>query len=175
MKHFSMFSMKKLILGFLIVFPVAVFAQTEFENTLDYDETLGSPEATLADVQWISGSWTGEAFGGTAEEIWSPPLGNSMMCVFKLVVDEQVRFYEICTISEENGTLILRLKHFYADLRGWEEKDETHDFRLVKVTEDKVYFDGFTFEKVSDDEITIYVRISDDEKTEEVPFYYKRI
>jgi len=175
MKHFNKFSITKLILGVLLIFPAVVFAQTEFENTLDYDETVGSPKATLADVKWVSGHWTGEAFGGTAEEVWTPPIGNSMMCVFKLVVKGEVQFYEICTISEEDETLILRLKHFHADLKGWEEKDETHDFKLVKITEDRAYFDGFTFEKVSENEITLYVRICDDGKTEEMAFHYKRI
>ncbi len=164
----------KTFLFILMLFPTISFGQTAFENTLEYDETLGSPEASLEDVKWISGRWTGEAFGGTIEEIWSPPLGNSMMCVFKLLKDGEAGFYEIVTITEENNSLILRLKHFHGDLKGWEEKDETVDFKLVKVTPGKVYFDGFTFEKISGDEITIYVRISHDHTVEEVPFKYKR-
>lgn len=164
-----------LVSALLVVFSFVSFGQTNFKNTLHWNENFGSPKATLENVGWVSGHWTGEAFGGIVEEVWTPPMGNSMMCVFKLVVKGEVQFYEICTISEENETLILRLKHFYADLKGWEEKDETHDFKLVKITEDKAYFDGFTFEKVSDNEITLYVRISEDGKTEEMAFRYKRM
>ena len=138
------------------------------------DSTISSPEATLGDVEWIAGHWRGKAFGGIVEEIWSPPLGNSMMCVFKLVAENKVAFYEIVTISEENNTLILRLKHFNSDLTGWEEKDETIDFPLVKVEVNKAFFDGFTFEKISEDEINIYVVISDKEGKHEVQFNYKR-
>ncbi len=51
---------------------------------MSFTEGGNSPEATLEDVSWIAGHWKGEAFGGIAEEIWSPPLGDSMMFVFKL-------------------------------------------------------------------------------------------
>ena len=59
-----------------------------------------SPQATLSDVAWITGSWEGEAFGGQVQEVWAPPLGDSMMCAFKLVVDGKVEFYELCQIRE---------------------------------------------------------------------------
>lgn len=149
-----------------------VFAQ----NTLSLDSTQSSPNASIHDVAWIAGHWQGEAFGGVVEEIWSPPLGGSMMCVFKLVVDNEVRFYEIVTISEENETLILRLKHFHADLKGWEEKDETVDFPLVKIGTNRAYFDGFTFEKISDHQMNIYVMIGGGNgKAQEMKFPYKLV
>jgi hypothetical protein len=148
--------------------------QEKVSNTVPLGENMESPEATLEAVAFITGHWKGNAFGGITEEIWTPPLGNSMMCAFKLVVENEVRFYEICTISEENGTLILRLKHFDGSLKGWEEKDETIDFRLVKVEKDKVFFDQFTFEKVGPDELNIYVVIDSGGKEEEVKFNYHR-
>ena len=168
--------MKKYFLVVLVFHLVntIVSSQNASENTLSFDSTLESPKATLEDVQWIQGHWQGQAFGGIVEEIWSPPLGSSMMCVFKLVVDGKVKFYEIVTISEENNTLMLRLKHFSDNLVGWEEKDETIDFALVKVTENKVFFDGFTFEKIGEDEINVYVVISNEGKKEEAKFSYKR-
>lgn len=144
------------------------------QNTLSFNDSTGSPKATLEDIKWIEGHWRGEAFGGITEEIWSPPLGGSMMCAFKLVVDGKVQFYEICVISEENNTIILRLKHFHPDLKGWEKQDETRNFRLVKVTDNAVYFEGFTFKKKSKDEIVLYVVIKNEGKIEEVEFNYKR-
>lgn len=144
-------------------------------NTLTLDTGQPSPEATLDDIAWIQGHWRGEAFGGITEEIWTPPLGGSMMCAFKLVANGEVRFYEIVTITEENNSLMLRLKHFHKDLKGWEEKDETVDFPLVKITPGKVFFDGFTFEKLSDDEINIYVLINGDAREKEERFNYRRV
>ncbi len=152
-----------------------LLAQDKMEYTLTYDSLIGSPKATLEDVAWISGYWRGEAFNGEVEEIWSFPSGNSMVASFKLVADDEVKFYEIETITEKNGTLMLQLKHFHSDLRGWEEKDETVDFLLVKITENRVYFDGMTFEKVSENEMNVYVRIKQaDNVSEEMKFNYHK-
>ena len=87
-----------------------------------------------------------------------------MMFVFKLVADDVVQFYEIGGIRQTDETLIFQLKHFGNDFKGWEEKDETIDAKLVKIEKDRVYFDDFTFEKVSDSEINVYVVISENEK-----------
>ena len=167
--------LNRLFIICIFLWSIPVLGQDQFPNTLFYNEAIGSPTARLTDISWIEGHWRGEAFGGIAEEIWGPPLGNSMMCVFKLVVDGDVIFYEIETISEENNSLILRLKHFNKHLKGWEEKDETIDFKLVKVDADKVYFDGFTFEKISKDEINMYVVIEDMGKKAETKFNYHRV
>ncbi len=151
------------------------FGQTETSNTLKYNETIVPEKASLADISWISGYWRGEAFGGITEEIWSDPLGNSMMFSFKLVVDNKIKFYETGGITEKDGTLLLQLKHFHSDFKGWEEKDETVDFKLVKLEKDKAYFDEFTFEKISDTEINVYVIIdTGDGKHKEVLFNYKK-
>ena len=170
--------MKTNISLLLLVISIAfnlTLAQDNTEFTLTYDSLVGSPKATLEDVAWISGYWRGDAFGGEVEEIWSSPLGNSMVASFKLVVDDMVKFYEIETITEKNGSLILQLKHFHSDLRGWEEKDETVDFSLVKITKSRVYFDGMTFEKVSDKEMNVYVRIKQkDNGYAEMKFNYHK-
>jgi hypothetical protein len=147
----------------------------EVAHTLELSEAQSSPVASISDVHWIQGHWTGEALGGQAEEIWSPPLGESMMGSFKLVQDGKVKFYEIITISEIEQTLIMRLKHFDPQLKGWEEKDETVDFKLVKLSPGKVFFDGLTFERISENEMNVYVRFESDEQDSEGKFNYHRV
>jgi hypothetical protein len=164
-----------IVIPLLLCLSFECFGQDKFENTLLFDETAGSPKADLSVVAWIAGHWRGEAFGGVAEEIWTPPLGDSMMAAFKLSVNDQVKFYELETISEQGDTLILRLKHFSSDMHGWEEKEETVDFKLVKVTDDKVYFDGMTFENISDDEMNVYVIIEDEGEEQETRFNYRKV
>lgn len=162
-----------IITAFLLV-PCLVSSQNRFANTRFYNDTVGSPQATLENIQWLAGHWRGEGLGGTTEEVWTAPLGNSMMCAFKFLQNDEVKFYELVTITEENGTLIMRLKHFHANLIGWEEKDETVDFKLVKTTKDVIYFDGFTIEKVDNERMNIYVVIQDSEGKKEVKFEYHR-
>lgn len=132
-------------------------------------------EPKLENISWISGTWYGEAFGGTTEETWSEPSGGSMMAAFKLVVENKVVFYEIVIIREVNNSLMLQLKHFNDDLKGWETKDETVDFPLKEITANKVVFEGMVFEKVSDQEMNIYVDIKDGTgNVENVKFNYKK-
>ena len=143
------------------------------QNTLTLEDK-DSPAALINDVAWIAGNWQGEALGGITEEIWTAPLGKSRMGSFKLVVNEIVQFYELCTITEENESLLLRIKHFDKDLKGWEEKDQSIEFPLVKIEKNKVYFDGLTFEKINEDELNIYVIFKDEGKEEvEMKFNYK--
>ena len=51
---------------------------------------------------------------------------------------------------------------------------ENPDSKLIKIDGNRLYFDGFTFEKVSDSEINIYGLIHQDGKAEEVKFNYKK-
>lgn len=159
---------------FVLLFCVSVSCMAQ--NTMSISDGAISPKATLDDVSWITGHWKGEAFGGIAEEIWSPPLGGSMMFVFKLASEGKVQFYEVGHIQQIGETLILQLKHFHATLKGWEEKDETIDFKLVKLEGNRAYFEGFTIEKISENEINMYVVVgSEDGTSEEVQFNYKRV
>ncbi len=156
---------------YIIFFYFSVFS-LQAQNTLKYQEGNTTPNVSLQDISWISGYWTGEAFGGQVEEIWSNPLGNSMMFSFKLVVDHKVKFYELGGITEKDNTLLLQLKHFDSEFRGWEEKEETVDFKFIKIEGNKIYFDQFTFEKVSATQMNIYIML--DNHKEEVKFVYHK-
>lgn len=145
------------------------------QQTMQMPKGQASPQASLHDVAWIAGHWQGEAFGGIAEEIWGPPLGDSMMFVFKLAKDNEISFYEVGHIQKVNHTIILQLKHFDGNFRGWEEKDETIDFRLVKLEKNKVFFEGLTMEKIGPDQMNVTVLIEEDGNSEEVLFAYKRV
>ncbi|MDO7083674.1 DUF6265 family protein [Pseudocolwellia sp. AS88] len=167
--------MNKAIAYILLLLCFNTSANDKFDNLLFLENNQQSPKADLSVVSWLEGHWRGEAFGGIIEEVWAPALGKSMMGAFKLVVNNEVQFYEIETISEEEDTLVFRLKHFHKNLKGWEEKDITVDFVLVKVTKNKVYFNGLTLEKISNNEINLYVAIEDNGNTTEEKFTYKRV
>ena len=151
------------------VFAISLFSQ----NTLKFDASKETFKASINDVSWVSGYWLGEAFGGKTEEVWTSPLGNSMMGSFKLVVEDVIQFYELCTISEENESLVFRLKHFHNDLKGWEEKNDMIEAALVKIDGNRAYFNDFTFERVNKTTLNIYVIFKKkDGQEEEMKFQY---
>lgn len=157
-------TMKKILLFSLLLTSSFVFSQEEQPI-----------EPKLENISWISGNWKGEAFGGITEENWSKPSGDSMMATFKLIIDNKVSFYEIEIIREVENTLILQLKHFNNDLKGWETKDETVDFPLKRITKNNVVFEGMVFEKVNNNEMNIYVDIHQEDGTiETVKFNYTK-
>ncbi len=149
------------------------FVATHAQHTLSLQENDSTPIASITDISWISGSWKGKVPEGTIEELWSIPSAGSMMGSFKLIVDGKIKFYEFCTITQEDESLLLRIKHFGNTLHGWEEKEESETFRLVNLTEDKVYFDGLTFERINESEMNIHVLFKESGK--EMTFPYKRM
>lgn len=159
---------------------LAIVAESTLSNsanttTQSSDDNNNTIEPNLENVAWIAGNWKGEALGGIVEENWSTPSGGSMMAAFKLIKDDKVVFYEIEIIREIENTLVLQLKHFNNDLKGWETKDETVDFPLKEITANKVVFEGMTFEKVNDKEMNVYVDMKQkDGSIEVLKFNYKK-
>ena len=120
-----------------------------------------SPPATLAAVGWLEGHWLGEGLGGVSEEIWSPPRGGVMMGMYRSLKQDRPSFYEFLMLVEENGTLVLKLKHFNPDFSAWEEKAAVVSFKLVAVEERAVHFDGLSFIRERDDTLRIYLLLRD--------------
>jgi len=129
----------------------------DFPAVITLEDEQKSPYAKIQDVAWIAGQWEADAFGGVSEEVWNPPFGPSMVGMYKLVKDNKVVFYELLVIMEHLDSLILKLKHFNPDLTGWEEKAQTVDFPLVKLTADSAYFDGLTFRRIDENTMKIFL------------------
>ncbi len=151
----------KCILGVLtavnLIFPVGMAQQKFTEHTIKLGEGGRSSPASIEDVAWLAGNWKGEGLGGIIEESWAPPLGGTMMGMFRLVNDGVISFYELMVIQESEGSLMLRVKHFSPEFVAWEEKDGSIDFRLVRLEENKAFFSGLTIEKIDDQTLNTYL------------------
>lgn len=144
----------------LLLLPGLAAAQSQqTPNTLAFSESAPRPRATLADLTLLVGHWKGGFLGSTAEEVWLPPAGGSMFGAARLFRDTEVVFYEIMIAVEEEGSVSLKLKHFHPDLKGWEEKNETVTFRLVKASGNTIWFDGLTFRKREDGSLQGFIAI----------------
>ena len=154
----------------------AAFAQTaKTEHTFKLDDPEARVPGTLDDVSWMVGSWTGDAFGGTFEEVWNPASLGTMIGMFKVMGDGEVSFYELMLLAEEEGSLVLKVKHFSADFTAWEDKEDYVTFRLVRVEPDAVHFSGISFYSVSDDEIHTYLALHDGDTVWEEKLVYRRV
>jgi len=94
----------------------------------------------LSDLAWMEGHWRGEAFGGTAEEIWSAPSAGGMMGMFRLLDENgEISLYEFLLIEEGSRGLELRFKHFSPKYEVW-EKAQPLTFELESWTDRRAQF-----------------------------------
>ncbi len=132
----------------LLVAPVSAQempTETKLETRLGEDG-FTSPSATLDQLDWLIGQWLGVGINGaTAMESWLAPLGGTMVGTFvQQAEDGTIMFTEHMYLMEQEGSLVLKIKHFNADLTGWEEKGDMLNFRLVAAEPCAVYFHALT-------------------------------
>lgn len=155
-------------------FPEAAPERTKTENTLRLDQNAPRPAASIAQLSWLAGSWEGEAFDGQTEEIWTPPSAGSMTGIFKLMHGDESSLYEFMLIVEDEGSLVIRLKHYNNDFSAWEEKDGYISFPLVRLEGETAYFDGLTYKRIDNDRMTVFLAVSSEEGVREEVFHYRR-
>ncbi len=92
--------------------------------------------ATLADLHWMVGSWTGSLGPQTVEESWSKPRGGTMSTMIRLTSDDATIMIELISIREEGESLVLHLRQFSPAL----EERLSQDMPLEVLSEDSVRF-----------------------------------
>ena len=71
------------------------------------DIPLPTPaQATIADMAWLAGAWTGTNGSSSTEERWSPPSGGAMLGVSRTVKDGRMRSFEYLRVVEKGGGLV---------------------------------------------------------------------
>ncbi len=137
----------------------------------------------LTDLAWIQGHWTLDQGDDRLDEIWSPPVGDSMMGVFRWIKKGgKVWMFELLTIIDDGDAIWFRFKHFDRKLRGWEEKDESMQFRLARTTNKEAVFDNpkpgnphrVIFRRLGDDKLLVRLEGEDKGKPTTADFVYHR-
>lgn len=129
-----------------------------------------SEATTISDFAWIAGHWKGESMGGQFEETWNPPLGDSMIGMFKLVKEGKVVFTELVMIARFDGEFKMRVKHFDKNFHGWEEKNKFMEFPFVSVSKDKAVFKGLVMERISQNRLKTTVDVKEGGELKKITF-----
>ena len=141
--------MKLLFLPILLLVAVPAAAQ------------VAPPNATIGQMAWLEGRWEGEGIGGMrAIESWLPAFGSTMVGTF-VQADEAggIMFSEHMYLMEEQGSLILRLRHFNPDLTGWEEAGEMEAFPLQALEHCHARFAGLAMRCTEENALSITVAV----------------
>ena len=80
-------------------------------------------------------------------------------------------FYEFLTLDKTG----MKLKHFNADMTAWETKEDFVHFEMIEATKDKLAFKGLVFERKSNKEMEISLKLHQDGKTHTEVFHMKRV
>lgn len=126
-------------------------------------------------VAWLEGHWAGDGFGGRAEEVWLAPSGGTMACVFRLTVEGAPRFYELVTVGRGDDGWEMRLKHFHADLRGWEPREQSLVWAYEELGPREARFGPVTYTLSDDDVLTARVVFEHDGETGVAVLEFRRV
>lgn len=128
------------------------------------DNAIVNKPFDINDYAWLAGSWTGDGFGGISHEIWSLPEEGTMMGMYRYIKEGKLVFYEFMLLDETG----MKIKHFNADMSSWEEKEKFINFEMIEYSANKIVLKGLTFERKSDSELEIRLkmRYGDEVKTE---------
>ncbi len=80
-------------------------------------------QPTLANFAWLAGEWHGTWGPRLALEAWTPPHAGVMLGSFQLSENGKTLVLEVFTLTEEDGTLKLHIRHFTPSLVAWEKQD----------------------------------------------------
>lgn len=141
------------------------------------EEGFESPPASIYEMSWLEGQWQGEGIeGAPALESWLPPTGTTMVGSFvQQDHDGSILFTEHMYLMEQDGSLVVKLKHFGPDLVGWEEKAGMVTFRLLALEPCAAYFNALTYRCGDDGSLIVAVRMkSDKPEPQELTFRFTR-
>ena len=154
-----------------------VAAPLSAQETRVGDTGFESPPATIADAAWLIGQWSGEGIeGAEAHESWLIPSGTTMVGTFvQENADGVIMFTEHMYLMEQDGSLVVKLKHFNADLTGWEDKEGMVTFRLLAAEPCALYFNALTYRCDGEGRMVVAVRMKSEGPTPtELVFRFRR-
>ena len=165
------------IIGPIVLALAFVAAPLKAQDTRVASPDHVPPPATLDQVDWLVGQWTGTGVeGAQAHESWLSPSGGTMVGTFVQETDDGgIMFTEHMYLVEQDGSLAIKLKHFGPDLVGWEDKEGMVTFRLIALEDCAAYFSALTYRCDGDDGMVVAVRTdSDGPDIEELTFRFER-
>jgi hypothetical protein len=148
------------------------------ERYTEHTLTLDGGPAQTADCSrfhWLPGHWQGRGLGGEVDEFWTSPAGGSMVGVFRLRVAGEPKFYEILWMTCGPAGTAMHVKHFTEARIGWEPRDGTVAFPLVRLEPDAECFDDLSYRLVGGDSLEVFVATKRGDRVEEAGFVFSRV
>lgn len=138
----------------------------------------------IEELDWLAGAWVNEGSGARLEEWWSAPVGNSMVGHFRWIRGGELWITELLSITEEEGGVLFRLRHFSADMTPWEAEDDAFVYRLTDRAAGRAAFAAldpragrplrFIFQALPADSLIVRIEAEEDGRPTAQEFRYGR-
>lgn len=96
------------------------------------------PAATVSDLAWMTGHYTGATGNGTLEENWAEPVGGSIASLVRSTDGTATNMIELIVIEESEGSLMLRLKQWDPGMAP--RADGFQVMELIEIGDKRVVF-----------------------------------
>ena len=101
--------------------------------------TSAFAQQSVADLSWMTGSWTGNIGPSTIEEIWTTPSANSIQASVRILAEGAAIVHEFIVITQEDDGLVLTLQQWGP---GYAPLGPATKMTLSDMTENSVTFDA---------------------------------
>lgn len=95
---------------------------------------------SIQDLALFIGCWEGTSGDDLIEEHWTSAAYGNMTGMFRWMKNGEVYIYELMALIEKKNEMILYLRHFDKDFKGWEEKEIPLVFQLTETNGTKAVF-----------------------------------
>ena len=112
---------------------VAVMALIGAQATL-----AAGPAASIEQLSWMTGNWAGMLGPNQLEENWLNTDGNSLMAAVRITNPEGTGTFEVITIEEVDGSLMLNIQQWDPGFKPRTEAPQTME--LEEITANSVKF-----------------------------------
>ena len=131
-------------------------------------------DTKIEDFRWLAGYWRGEGLGGVCEEIWSEPLGGSMIGIFRLLRDGEPVFSEHMRLGPDAQGFALKVKHFTPEFVAWEDREDAVRFPLDELRPREAVFGGLRLRGTDEGDLEVTLRLKNkDGETRDEVFHFR--
>jgi len=74
--------------------------------------SLAQPDASIDQLDWMTGNWAGQLGPNQLEENWIATEGGSIAAMVRMTGGGSTSMFEMITIEESEGTLVLNVQQF---------------------------------------------------------------
>lgn len=100
------------------------------------------PAAKVADLAWMTGTWSTGMGGNTLEENWITPTNGGIAAMVRMSGAKGVSMWEVITIEEKDGSLALSIQQFGS---GFEPRSPAaQKMELAEISDKHVKFKAIT-------------------------------